>query len=154
MFCLRALYFLKEIDSSFFDVDSTDADASIDRGAQQSYQLCSILVYTINSSFLSLFLSSFLFRLSTPSRDKFKRALLCSHARKIVSYIFISAETTSRRTAFAAQRPVVAPLPSLPSRLRLLTLLPLVHRSPLLFHTASTVVLAVCYCFFPSCAAL
>ena len=43
MFCLRALYFLKEIDSSFFDVDSTDVDASIDRGAQQSYQLCSIL---------------------------------------------------------------------------------------------------------------
>ena len=138
MFCLRAVYFLKEIDSSFFDVDSTDADASIDRGAQQSYQLCSILVHI---SFLYIFFFAFL-------RDKFKRA---SHTR---TYIFISAETTSRRTAFAAQRPVVAPLPSSPSRLRLLTLLPLVHRSPLLFHTASTVVLAVCHCFFPSCAAL
>ena len=141
MFCLRALYFLKEIDSSFFDVDSTDVDASIDRGAQQSYQLCSILG-------LYFFLFYFLFRFSTPSRDKFKRA---SHTR---TYIFISAETTSRRTAFAAQRPVVAPLPSSPSRLRLLTLLPLVHRSPLLFHTASTVVLAVCHCFFLSCATL
>ena len=139
MFCLRALYFLRELDSSFFDVDSTDADASIDRGAQQSYQLCSIL------DFLPFY---FLFRFSTLSRDKFKRA---SHTR---TYIFTSAETTSRRTAFAAQRPVVAPLPSSPSRLRLLTLLPLVHRSPLLFHTASTVVLAVCHCFFLSCATL
>ena len=139
MFCLRALYFLRELDSSFFDVDSTDADASIDRGAQQSYQLCSIL------DFLPFY---FLFRFSTLSRDKFKRA---SHTR---TYIFISAETTSRRTAFAAQPPVVAPLPSSPSRLRLLTLLPLVHRSPLLFHTASTVVLAVCHCFFLSCATL
>ena len=139
MFCLRALYFLRELDSSFFDVDSTDAP-SIDRGAQQSYQLCSILVY--------FFPFYFLFRFSTPSRDKFKRA---SHTR---TYIFISAETTSRRTAFAAQRPVGAPLPSSPSRLRLLTLLPLVHRSPLLFHTASTVVLAVCHCFFLSCATL
>ena len=76
MFCLRALYFLKEIDSSFFDVDSTDADASIDRGAQQSYQLCLILYF---------FLFYFLFRFSIPSRDKFKRA---SHTR---TYIFISA---------------------------------------------------------------
>ena len=61
MFCLRALYFLKEIDSSFFDVDSTDADASIDRGAQQSYQLCPSLVYI---SFLSLFFPVFLSFLS------------------------------------------------------------------------------------------
>ena len=64
MFCLRALYFLRELDSSFFDVDSTDADASIDRGAQQSYQLCSesILVYI---SFLSIFFFVFLFLLGT-----------------------------------------------------------------------------------------
>ena len=62
MFCLRALYFLKEIDSSFFDVDSTDADASIDRGAQQSYQLCSILVYI---SFFSIFFFAFLLLLGT-----------------------------------------------------------------------------------------
>ena len=61
MFCLRALYFLKEIDSSFFDVDSTDADASIDRGAQQSYQLCSILII----SFLSIFFFAFLLFLGT-----------------------------------------------------------------------------------------
>ena len=62
MFCLRALYFLKEIDSSFFDVDSTDADASIDRGAQQSYQLCSILVHI---SFFSIFFFAFLLLLGT-----------------------------------------------------------------------------------------
>ena len=62
MFCLRALYFLRELDSSFFDVDSTDVDASIDRGAQQSYQLCSILLYI---SFLSIFFFAFLLLLGT-----------------------------------------------------------------------------------------
>ena len=61
MFCLRALYFLRELDSSFFDVDSTDAP-SIDRGAQQSYQLCSILAYI---SFLSIFFFAFLLLLGT-----------------------------------------------------------------------------------------
>ena len=33
--CLRALYFLKEIERRFFDAESTDADASIDRGARK-----------------------------------------------------------------------------------------------------------------------
>ena len=35
MFCLRALYFLQEIARRFFDAESTDADASIDRGARK-----------------------------------------------------------------------------------------------------------------------
>ena len=33
-FCLRALYFLKELEGRFCDADSTDADASIDRVAR------------------------------------------------------------------------------------------------------------------------
>ena len=36
MFCLRALSFLEEIERRFFDAESTDADASIDRGARKS----------------------------------------------------------------------------------------------------------------------
>ena len=35
MFCWRALYFLKAIERRFFDAESTDADASIDRGARK-----------------------------------------------------------------------------------------------------------------------
>ena len=35
IFCLRALCFLQEIERRFFDAESTDADASIDRGARK-----------------------------------------------------------------------------------------------------------------------
>ena len=35
IFGLRALYFLQEIERRFFDAESTDADASIDRGARK-----------------------------------------------------------------------------------------------------------------------
>ena len=61
-FAWRAVRFSNEIERRLFDVDSTDADASIDRGAQQSYQLCSILV---DISFLSIFFFAFLFLLET-----------------------------------------------------------------------------------------
>ena len=38
-FLLRAVDFSSEIDSRFFDADSIDFDASIDRGARNRYEL-------------------------------------------------------------------------------------------------------------------
>ena len=35
IFCLRALCILEEIERRFFDAESTDADASMDRGARK-----------------------------------------------------------------------------------------------------------------------
>ena len=78
MFCLRALYVLEEIERRFFDAESTDADASIDRGARKSCQLCSIQFYISSLSFsflLSFFLFLFFSFFYLFSRDKFKRAL-------------------------------------------------------------------------------
>ena len=39
LFCWRALHFSEQIERRFFDVDSIDANASIDRGARKRSQL-------------------------------------------------------------------------------------------------------------------